>query len=31
MILSAIRELPDGARQQAKIMHIPSELCIESK
>ena len=31
MILSANRELPDGARQQAKIIHIPSELCIEPK
>ena len=27
--LPAIRELPVGARQQAKFLHIPSELCTE--
>ena len=31
MTLTANRELPDGARQQAKVIHIPSELCIEAK
>ena len=31
MHIPAIRELPVGARQQAKCIHIPSEQCTEPK